>query len=545
MPRKILYIEDDAESRDLMADLLGYHGFKFFGASKGLEGLRIATREHPDLILMDINLPDMQGYELTTLIKSISDLQSIPIIALTAEVSDGARERTLTAGCTGYISKPINLSDFMVRIESFLEGHAEKVEPDREKQLLTEYNVRLVSKLQNKVEELEKVNLNLKQINEELNLSREQLTDYNNRLFYMNKLSNLLRIQESPEALLQLLPHKIIEGFGVDRCIIFEHDNKTNELTLIQGAGVSLENMRRVKLHLDNSYFATMDNDQRVVWIRHKKEILDESLFDLAQKLNSVSFLIGYIPTGTNPEAVLNGPSLTDPENRDMPGNIEGLDRRLVFFIDRGRTQERFATYEVRVLKSMMQSAAIVHENMLLYHRLIRLYRIKEQEAITDPLTGVFNYRYFRWHLEREIVRSQRNGQPFSIAMIDIDNFKQLNDTYGHQRGDRLLQFVAETLVQNTRKSDIVARCGGDEFMIILPELDKNRAFSLAEKLCRIIGRARLPKQKNEQVYNLTISLGVSTYPDDGDMEKVLIQKADEALYRAKTQGRNTVCISA
>jgi CheY-like chemotaxis protein len=133
--RKLLYIEDDAESREMMADILNQHGFKFLGASRGLEGIRVATREKPDLILLDISLPDMDGYEVTTLIKSIKSLENIPIIALSVDTEDKARERILSAGCEGFISKPIDISEFLQSIEEYLGGRKESVAPEDEKNI--------------------------------------------------------------------------------------------------------------------------------------------------------------------------------------------------------------------------------------------------------------------------------------------------------------------------------------------------------------------------------------------------------------------------
>jgi diguanylate cyclase (GGDEF)-like protein len=182
---------------------------------------------------------------------------------------------------------------------------------------------------------------------------------------------------------------------------------------------------------------------------------------------------------------------------------------------------------------------------MLLYHKMVKLYRVKEQEAITDPLTNVYNYRFFQSQMEREIVRSERHKKSFSVAMVDLDNFKSYNDTQGHLRGDEALRLIAQTIVKNIRKSDTLARYGGDEFVMILPELDKEQSRSLAEKLCLVIRETKLPNKKLSAKVNLTISLGIATFPDDGHSEEELVRKADEALYKAKDLGRNAVCISA
>jgi diguanylate cyclase (GGDEF)-like protein len=172
------------------------------------------------------------------------------------------------------------------------------------------------------------------------------------------------------------------------------------------------------------------------------------------------------------------------------------------------------------------------------------MLQIKEQQAITDPITGANNYRFFRMQIESEIGRSQRHKKKFSLAMIDIDNFKDYNDAHGHLNGDLALKLVAEGLKHNIRKSDVIARYGGDEFILILPELDKKGAKKIAEKLCAVIRKTKLPAKKFAPKINLTISLGVATFPEDGDDEEKLLKKADEALYQAKASGRNTVCIS-
>jgi diguanylate cyclase (GGDEF)-like protein len=216
-----------------------------------------------------------------------------------------------------------------------------------------------------------------------------------------------------------------------------------------------------------------------------------------------------------------------------------------VIFIDRGISQKPFHTYEIRVLKTFLQTASIIYENMQLYHKMMKLYRIKEREAITDALTNVYNYRFFQSQIEREIVRSDRHENSFSVAMVDLDNFKQYNDTQGHLLGDEALRIIAQTIIKNIRKSDTLARYGGDEFVMILPELDKEQAKALAEKLCDVIKKTKVPKKKPGRQINLTVSLGISTFPLDGRSEEQLLRKADEALYRAKNQGRNAVCISA
>ena len=545
--QKILYIEDDGDSREMMADVLNLHGFKFLSASRGLEGIRIATEETPDLILLDINLPDMDGYEVTTLLKSVKSLEQTPIIAISVDSEDGVRERILTTGCKGFISKPINIPDFLKQINEYLKGHTESVTPEIEKKFLAEYNLRLGEKLQNKIQELEKVNLSLISMNEELNISQSQLTDYNSRLLAMNNIANSLRLQNSPAEVLQVLPDKLLDGFNVDRCLIFEYHEKSNKLEILHHAGIAESNIEKMKFKLTPAFFQKLKQDLKILWIQDKEDIPDEKLYKIAQSLNSTSFIIGSL-TGfsSRRDATSILKSIASYSDNDNGEDITiEKPRKYIIFIDRGKTQRYFESYEIRVLKAFLQTTSIIYENMLLYHKMVKLYRIKEQEAITDALTSVYNYRYFQTQIEREIVRSDRHDKHFSVAMIDIDNFKQYNDSQGHLNGDEALKMIAKTILSNIRKSDTLARYGGDEFVMILPELDKQQSKSLAEKLCQVIGKTKLPRKKSARKTNLTISLGISTFPEDGLNEDELLKKADEALYNAKDLGRNAVCISA
>lgn len=544
--KKILYIEDDQESRDMMADILRIHGFEFHEASRGLEGIRIATLERPDLILMDLNLPDMNGYEITTLIKSISTLKETPVIALSADAKRDARELTLTAGCDGFIEKPINIAEFLKLLNEYLSGKRESIQPEIEQKYLSEYNIKLGEKLYDKIEELEKVNKNLISINEELNNSRQQQTDYNNRLFIMNSMANSLRIQPTPDEVLQILPQKMTEGFQLDRVIIFEYQPKSGKLTPLYHTGFEDGELNKVKLTLDQVFYLNLKNEIKVLWIKSQAEIVNKSLLKMSQKLKSGSFLLGSISAfASHQDATGIFNSVTSSSERQLENKeIITSQKKLLIYLDRKSRRESFLTYEIRVIKSFLHTASIIYENMNLYHNLLEILHIKEQQAITDPITGVKNYRYFSIQIESEIGRAQRHKKVFSVVMIDIDNFKEYNDTQGHLNGDLALKLIAEGLLKNIRKSDVLARYGGDEFIIILPELDKEKAKKMAEKLCEVIRKTKLPTKKFVPKVNLTISLGVATYPKDGDVEEKLLKKADEALYQAKDSGRNTVCIS-
>ncbi|GAP63092.1 MAG: hybrid sensor histidine kinase/response regulator [Ardenticatenia bacterium] len=164
MARKILYVEDNPANKMLVRRVLEAQGYEVIEADDGLSGIRKAQEVRPDLILMDINLPGMDGYEAATKIKSIETLKHVPIVALTANVMQGDRERSLAAGCDGYLPKPIDIDQLIEQVEAFLAGKREEVSADERAIYLEEHTRRLVDKLEAKVLELEKANAELREL---------------------------------------------------------------------------------------------------------------------------------------------------------------------------------------------------------------------------------------------------------------------------------------------------------------------------------------------------------------------------------------------
>jgi diguanylate cyclase (GGDEF)-like protein/PAS domain S-box-containing protein len=163
------------------------------------------------------------------------------------------------------------------------------------------------------------------------------------------------------------------------------------------------------------------------------------------------------------------------------------------------------------------------------------------EQAIRDPLTGLFNRRYFNESIEREIARSQRAGEPLSIILVDVDHFKEINDTYGHQVGDAFLVIVANRLQNNSRRSDIITRYGGEEFLLVLPNISIQVAARRADELRQSIANASLAHLGVE--IRTTISGGVACFPLAGTTAVELLRAADEALYVSKNLGRNRITV--
>ncbi len=169
--------------------------------------------------------------------------------------------------------------------------------------------------------------------------------------------------------------------------------------------------------------------------------------------------------------------------------------------------------------------------------------RIYQELALLDELTQIYNRRYFDELLKREIDRSARYFQKFSLLMVDIDDFKRCNDTHGHIAGDKVLKKIAQILIQKTRNTDFVARYGGEEFVIIAPCTDKRGAATIAARLVAIVGKEEIVIGGTSKIGGITISVGISTFGEDASEREKLIQSADAALYQAKKLGKNRVCL--
>jgi diguanylate cyclase (GGDEF)-like protein len=167
------------------------------------------------------------------------------------------------------------------------------------------------------------------------------------------------------------------------------------------------------------------------------------------------------------------------------------------------------------------------------------------QLAVTDGLTGLYNHRHFHERLALEVERSQRNGLPLSLLMIDVDHFKSYNDHHGHPAGDEVLRQLARLFTDGRRANDFCARYGGEEFSVVLVDTPKFTAAKLAERLRERVATHPFPLGSDQPGGMLSVSIGVSTFPDDATDAESLVRSADDALYAAKRAGRNCAVLAA
>lgn len=193
-----------------------------------------------------------------------------------------------------------------------------------------------------------------------------------------------------------------------------------------------------------------------------------------------------------------------------------------------------FGEDDVSLAKAIGEQLGLAMQRAWLFEEVNRL-------AITDELTGLYNYRHLRKTLGEESTRALRYGRNLSFIMLDIDHFKLYNDRHGHTRGDEVLRILADILKANTREVDMVFRYGGEEFSILAPELSKNEAYLMAERLRRLVEEHPFPLEESQPGGRITVSMGVASLPEDTRSPEELVDLADHALYMAKSGGRNRV----
>ncbi len=288
--------------------------------------------------------------------------------------------------------------------------------------------------------------------------------------------------------------------------------------------------------NLEGSY-----NDYLERKLRHTKEVLNllpEVLFEI-------------IDTGQEQLVVWGNEKAVDGFGREM------VDRPVTDFIPPDRWAEiypsliehgRVSNARFRYAKSIFEFSGfyLPLERGLEKGRIQLIMRditMEVTQAIMDPLTNIYNRRYVNDFLVREIERSRRVGHRFAVIMADVDDFKRINDAYGHSFGDLVLQGIAEVMRRETREYDMVGRYGGEEFVIVMPETAKESAVNLVDRLRRVIEGYVFVPTRGERV-SVTVSFGVAAYTQDGETVEDLLVKADERLYRAKRLGKNIVVAS-
>jgi two-component system, cell cycle response regulator len=586
--KTILLVEDNDLNMKLFKTLLEMGRYNVLCAENGKTGIDLAVEYTPDLILMDIQLPDMDGITATSHIKSNPKTQQIPVVALTAYAMDKDKEIIMNAGFVGYITKPIDTKDFLPMVSRHLhEMGRESVQPKQGSKpfiLIVDddaMNVKLLDTY-------------LKQ------------EGFNTICAYDGEAA-LEKIRKDPPDLILLdIMMPGVNGYEVTQKL--KSDQKTGHIPVIlitaldsaddkskgmaAGADEFLnkpinksELIARVRSFLKLKVY----QEQLANRLRSEQEILKPISHKSSSNLEQESYRILLVEDNPNDVSLFKfylenqhyqvdvaktgeeAMSICFHEPVDivlldlfLPGadgfqvcqRLRENDRtkniQILMVSSQGDLESRLKGIDLGadefMVKPVIREELIVRIKALIKKKcyldqLMNRLESALSVSMTDPLTELYNKSYLKQFMELEIKRCERQHQPMSFVMIDIDNFKEYNDRYGHPEGDVLLKKFGRLIKNSIRDIDLAARYGGEEFGIVLPYTTKENALITAERLLNSLRNQLSADESNLLPENKTASMGIASYPEDSHTTAELIQLADIAMYRAKKQGKNQVCV--
>jgi diguanylate cyclase (GGDEF)-like protein len=342
-------------------------------------------------------------------------------------------------------------------------------------------------------------------------------------------VSNSLIGQFDVDAALTRIAQAIRKALGFEVVVFALHDARKDEFIRRAHAGLDdvWEEVRRKpvtgseiraffnpEFKASNSYFVShtsLRKSEHDFFVRPDE---DDSFLKPDEWHENDMLLVPLASPASGTDQIMGYLSVRDPHDRRIPT------------LEKVQTLEIFGTQAVTALQSARQ-----------YEEIKRL-------TFIDALTPAYNHRYFQEALTKEIHRHSRTGHELALAMLDIDNFKKINDTFGHPVGDDILKGLVEELMRNARDSDVVARYGGEEFAIIFPDTATTSAREAANRMRELVERREFPLPGLNRTIFITVSVGVAVYPRDGVTAADLISRADTALYFAKKNGKNQVAMA-
>jgi len=454
MTARVLVVDDILANVRLLEAKLMSEYFEVHTASNGLEALEAIETFSPDIILLDVMMPGIDGIEVCRRIKSNPETQHIPVIMVTALDQPEDRVQGLEAGADDFITKPVSDAALFCRLKSLV----------RLKMLIDELRGRDTPALLDG----QKDPVNLAEVEENANI-----------LIVDNRGIVAERIQESLS-------------------------NLHNLVTLREPA-------EAVNLNLETEF------DLVIVSL----DLLDHDGLRLCSQLRS------FEKTRQLPLLIV-----VDPEDgaRLMRALDMGVNDYLHRPVDRMELRARVNT-QIKRKRYTDRLRTNVARSM--------------EMAVMDPLTGLYNRRHMDNQLEIQLANSDARGSPLSILTLDVDFFKPINDTHGHDVGDRVLKELARRLKDQVRTIDLCCRIGGEEFLIVLPGTELQVGFTVAERLRRIIAAVPFDVGASSGPLAITVSIGVAGYESAADTSEVILKRADDALYKAKRAGRNRVVSDA
>ena len=452
--KKVLIADDSQVALSSLEKMLSSGLFQTIRASNGKEAYDKALCELPDLILLDVMMPEMNGFEVAKILKEDSRTRSIPIMMVTALDDPEHEHAGREAGAEEYLAKPVRPRELLARAKSLI--------------ALRQYRDQLI------------------------------IRKHSQWSFIVDKHSDDAGPEPQKEPPLVLLVE---------------------------------------------------DNESDAELVRHLLKDLPLRLERLANGADAVELcqtgrvdlmLLDILLPGLNGFEVCRQVKSSE-KGKDLPivviTCLEDMDSRLKCI----ELQTDDFLVKPIVGRELQARVKILLEKKQQLDKLRSHYELALNSAVVDWLTGLYNHGYFRKFLDLEIKKSLRQRYPVTLIMIDVDNFKAVNDAYGHPAGDVVLQELAKVVRKAVREVDLVARYGGDEFAVVLPYSDGRGALRVAHRIDEAIKTHGFSPKASAQKTQLTVSMGVAGYPEDAVHVDELIHSADQKLYMAKTKGKNRI----
>ena len=486
MTKRILLVDDSRTQRITLKIKLERNGYEVIESDNGMDAIQKVYEHMPDLVLSDIIMPNINGYHLCRLIKRDKLTKHIPVVLLTVLDKKIDKFWGMRAGADAFFRKDSPQEELYLKIE-FLINRENFNKPDITIDHPEQYDFTskvaeildeslVKSTLTNEFRDLAEYVLDEKTFNAKLFDLLTSILDYNLLGVFYNESNK---------------DEKIVY-FAQDEAEIEEHifadaKNKIYE-KITEKSG-----LKRQRLRLEYQ----MVPFHGVAYARDTEESVIKDLSDFHSEL--------IIPI---------------EDDNKIIGTLA------LFHKDYGKYADN------RVLNTIISELKLVLKVKWLYSETKLL-------SVIDPLTELYNRRYFQQVLEKEFIRSNRYHSPLSVAMIDIDNFKVLNDTYGHQFGDEVLQVISSLFKDSLRKTDYIARYGGEELIAILPETTIIQSIIPIERLRRKV--EEYPFMYDFKRIKTTISVGIAQNTFKFPSTDSFVKKSDEALYVAKAKGKNRI----
>jgi two-component system cell cycle response regulator len=452
MTARVLVVDDIPANVKLLEARLSAEYFDVATAYSGAEALTLCERADCDIVLLDVMMPDMDGFEVCRKLKSNPATHHIPVVMVTALDQPSDRVKGLEAGADDFLTKPVTDVALVARVRSL--ARLKLVTDELRMRALTSKEIGIQSPERDAVAE----------------------TGRNGRILIVDDR------QSTYERMVATLSTEHAVDVEVDPAEALFHAAEGNYDLMIISLGLK-----------------DYDGLRLCSQIRSLERTRNVPILAVAEADNNARLVRGL-------EIGVNDYLIRPIDKNEMLARV--------------RTQIKKKRYTERLRDNVQMSIEM---------------------AITDALTGLFNRRYMEMHLASLVEQAASRGKPIAVMILDIDYFKSVNDTHGHDAGDDVLREFSLRIRKAIRNIDLACRYGGEEFVIVMPETDMAVASVVAERIRRRIAAEAFPIQQGAKNLEVTISIGIAAIGQPGDNAAAILKRADTALYRAKRDGRNRV----